>query len=129
MTGLDQLDDMIARVASLDGFTRAVAPDIATAIEAEIHKTIAAGTSSDGVAWAPTKTGEQPLRHAADAVAVVAVGTTVFVRVRGPEARHHLGRGRGGLARPIIPVGEISPRMAAAVQGVLAQRFQEVTSG
>ena len=129
MSGLDQLDAMIATIRKLPELGKQAAPDVALAVENELHRSIAAGTTPDGKAWQLTKDGARPLKDAAKALAVVPVGTTIFVRLTGPEARHHLGRGRGGVTREVIPTKEIPARMATAIRGVLVRHFEQVTSG
>lgn len=125
--GMAELDAMIARVRSLRGLATRAAPDVAAAIEAELHATIAAGTTPGGTAWQLTRDGRTPLTGAAKALGVAAVGSTIYVRLTGVEARHHLGRARAGIERQVIP-RELSPRMAAAVHDVLARHFAEAVS-
>ncbi len=125
---LAELDDMIARVRRLPELGTRAAPDVARVLEAELHRSIAAGESPEGKPWQLTKDGRVPLTGAAKALGVAAVGATIYVRLTGPEARHHLGRARGGIERQVIPT-ELSPRMAAEVQEVLARHFAEIASG
>src|SRR5262245_33325304 len=117
--GMAQLDAMIATVAKLPELARTAAPDVADAVRSELERTIAAGTTPDGKPWDRTEDGQQPLQHAAKALRVVAVGTTIYVRLTGPEARHHLGRARGGKVRQVIPVGKIPERMGDSVRNAL----------
>jgi hypothetical protein len=127
---LAQLDAHIARVRRLPGLALRAAPKAAQAVEAEIERTIAAGTTSDGKAWAPKKVGSgKPLAGAAKALAVVAIGTKVYVRLRGVEARHHLGRAKGGVEREIIPTKGIPPKMGKAIADVLAAEFDSTMGG
>ncbi len=121
--GFAELDAMIARIRKLPELAKSAAPDVARAVEAELHRTIAAGTTPDGKPWAPKQDGGKPLGGAAEALTVVAVGSTVLVHLRGPEARHHLGWAKGGTARPIIPVKDIPPAMVTAIKAVLAKHF------
>jgi hypothetical protein len=129
MSGSDQLDAMIATIKKLPDLGKQAAPDVARAVETELQRTIAAGTTPDGEPWKLTKDGDRPLTGAAKAVAVVAVDTTVFVRLTGPEARHHLGRGRGGVTREVIPTKAIPAKMASAIRDVLLRHFTEQTTG
>lgn len=124
MDGFAELDAMIARIRELPMLAKSAAPDVARAVQAELHRTISAGTTPDGKPWAPTQAGGKPLAGAADALTVVAVGSTVIVKLRGPEARHHLGWARGGIERPIIPSKTIPPAMAQAVKAVLVKHFE-----
>ena len=129
MSGEDQLDAMIATIRKLPELGKQAAPDVAAAVEADLQRTIAVGTTPDGEPWKLTKEGDKPLTGAAKALAVVAVGTTVFVRLTGPEARHHLGRGRGGVVRQVIPTKRIPAKMATAIRSVLERHFTAMTAG
>jgi hypothetical protein len=126
---LEQLDAMIATIGKLPELGKRAAGDVALAIETELQRTIAAGTTPDGKPWQPTKDGGRPLTGAAQALAVVPVGTTIYVRLTGPEARHHLGRGRGGVVREVIPTHTIPAPMASAIRAELVRHFGEVTRG
>lgn len=126
---LAQLDAMIARVRKLPELAKRAAPDVAIVVESELHRTIAAGTTPYGEAWKLTQDGSRPLTHAAQALAVVAVGSTIYVRLTGPEARHHLGRGRGGVKREVIPTRGLPPRMAAPIRAALARCFTDLARG
>lgn len=124
MTGEAELDAMIARLRKLPDIARMVAPDCARVVEAEIRRTTAAGTDSYGVPWAPKKDGKgKPLAHADAAVGVAAVGASIVARVTGVEARHHLGRVKGGTQRAIIPTKDIPQPMAAAMRDVIGKAF------
>jgi hypothetical protein len=129
MSDLDQLDAMIATINKLPELGQRAAGDVALAVEAELHRTIAAGTTPDGKPWQLTKDGARPLTGAAKALAVVPVGTTIYVRLTGPEARHHLGRGRGGVVRQVIPTKQIPAAMASAIRAEVTRHFNEVTKG
>jgi hypothetical protein len=120
-----ELDAMIAKIQSLSQLAKQAAPDVADAVHEAIVKTIEAGTDPEGKAWAPRKAdGGRPLAGAAQAVKAAAIGTRILVRVAGPEARHHLGRARGGVYRGIIPT-RLTPRLAECVRDVLVQHFNE----
>jgi hypothetical protein len=122
-SGLAELDAMIARIHKLPELAKNAAPDVARAVELELRRTIGAGTTPDGKPWPAKQSGGKPLLNAAETLAVVAVGSTVVVRLRGPEARHHLGWAKGGIVRQVIPVKDVPPAMAAAIKVVLAKHF------
>src|SRR3954471_14793920 len=126
---MSDLDAMIATINKLPELGKRSAGDVALAVEAELRRTIASGTTPDGRPWQPTKDGARPLAGAANALAVVPVGTTIYVRLTGPEARHHLGRGRGGIVREVIPTKTIPAAMASAIRAELVRHFGEVTRG
>jgi hypothetical protein len=123
------LDDIIARVRRMPELAKRAAPDVARAVEDELARTIAAGTTPDGKPWQATKDGARPLANAANAVAVAAVGTTIHIRVTGPEARHHLGRAKGGVVREIIPTNGIPAPMGAAIRDAITEHFHKVANG
>ena len=127
--GFAQLDAMIARVRALPAIAERAAPAVADAVREELQRTIAAGESADGKPWAPKADGGKPLANAAAALGVVAVGKVVIIRLRGPEARHHLGWAKGGKQRPIIPIDQIPPAMARRITGVLAAEFKKTIGG
>jgi hypothetical protein len=129
---LTALDDMIARLRKLPELAAIAAEDVADVLDEELHATIAAGTAPDGTPWAPTLEGKRPLQNAgrAGTLFVQAVGRVVYVRLTGPEARHHRGIARGRKVRQIIPgAGRLPPRLAAAVQRVIAARFATALGG
>lgn len=128
--GFAALDAHIARLGKLPGLVRAVAPEVAETVEAELLSSIAAGKSAEGKTWAPRQDGGQPLKTAGNSLAVVAMGTKVFARLRGHVARHHKGIAKGGVERPILPTDGIPPKMAEAIRKVVLRRFnQEVGHG
>lgn len=129
MSGDAELDRMIASVRALATLPEHAADDIADAIRDELTRTIAAGTTPEGEAWRPTLAGERALKNAAASVHVAAVGRTIYVRLVGVDARHHAGRGRGGVRRQVIPDGgNIPAPMAAVIRRVLGDHFAELVA-
>lgn len=128
--GDTQLEAMIARIRSLPQLAREAAPDAADVVREELERTIKAGTDATGDPWVPRKSdGGKPLSGADKAVFVAPIGSRVFVRVKGYIARHHLGRARGGVFRPVIPVKGIPPRMVAGIKRVLTSHFHDHMRG
>lgn len=126
--GLQGLRDLVLALPA-EVIERA-GPRIAEVMRADVEATIAAGTTSDGQPWEPRKAdGSKPLRNAAKALEVEAQSTTITLRIRGIEGRHHRGQVRGGTKRRIIPVGKMPDRMRDAVRAVLEQTFSEVARG
>jgi hypothetical protein len=124
--GFAALQAQIDRVRALENLPRAAAPECAYELEDELHRQIGAGVDPDGKPWERRKdTGEQPLQDAAKALGVAAVGTTVFCRVKGPEALHSKGRARGGVVRRILPVSGLPTRYAAAIKRGLTRTFEQ----
>lgn len=126
-----ELDDMIRKLRAIPGIVERASTDAADAVRGELERTIAAGTTSDGQAWTPRKLdGGRPLADAAKALYVAPVGTRIYARLTGHIARHHLGRARGGLERPILPTtGKLPAPMARALRKVLVEHFTETVKG
>lgn len=127
--GDTQLEAMIARIRSLPDLVREAAPDAADAVREDLERTIAAGTEPNGSAWKLREDGKKPLATAASSMFVAPIGNTVFVRLTGHVARHHLGRARGGIYRPVIPSSGIPVRMADAIKDVLTTHFRDHMRG
>jgi hypothetical protein len=121
------LDAHIEHLRTLGtSFVRDAAPDVAVACREELEQQIAKGVGPDGQAWEPRKEdGGQPLENAAKYLVVVAVGTAIFMRLKGHVARHHRGIARGGLERLILPTKGITRPIGNAIKRVLAERFQQ----
>jgi hypothetical protein len=120
VTSLRKLRDDLSRMPEA---IPVVAKRSAEAIKRAIDANIAAGRAPDGSSWAPREDGGKPLADAAQAVDVVAVGSTVVATVHGVEARHHAGKVKGGVARPILPRGKLPEPMRAAVQEIAAEEL------
>lgn len=123
--GFAALQAQIARVKSLEGFAKDVAPDVAVALEVELQRQISAGVGPDGQPWKLTRDGAVPLRGAAKDLRAAAVGTTVIATLSGPEALHHKGRARGGVQRQILPSKWIPAPAVRAIKAVLETKFNE----
>lgn len=124
--GLQAMLDKLGRLADMP---REVAPAVAEAIDEEITAQIARGVDPNGKPWPKTQDGDQALRGAGKAVNVASFGKRVIVALRGVEARHHLGRARGGVQRQIIPVAKIPARMAGKIRDTLTERFADIMGG
>jgi hypothetical protein len=128
--GFAELDALIERIQSIPGMAANAAQDLAAVVQSELESTIGAGQDPYGTPWAPRKAdGSKPLQNAAAAITVQAYESVIFVRVIGPEARHHRGQVKGGTKRRVIPIKVIPPKMAKRLVEVLTRRFQAVTSG
>jgi hypothetical protein len=125
MAGAEQMDDMIARIRAIPNLAKNAAPDAAAEVLRTIRETIGAGTDCDGKPWAPRKEdGSRPLKNAARAVKVAPLGTRIFARVYGAEAKHHLGTAKGGVIRGIIPT-HLTPTLTHRIRAVLVRHFDE----
>ena len=125
---LYEIDLHIARLLKVAELSRAAAPGCAEALEEFLRRSISQGRAPDGTVWEPRKEdGGKPLVNAAQALAVVPVGSTVFARVKGPEARHHKGIGKGGVTRRILPTGKLPEPVGRAFVEVIKQTFIRIT--
>lgn len=130
MSGLDELREIINRVARLPELGRIAAPDVADAVEGVLERQIKASTDPYGKPWAPKKEGSgKPLANAGRALYVGVVGTRILATVKGPEARHSKGTARGGERRQILPDSDIPPDMVKAVKPVLIEHFKGIVGG
>ena len=104
------LQELINRSKEMGNAAEAIAPEVAKALESELHDNISKGVGPDGEAWQKTQEGEVPLRNAAKALDVKADGSVVMAILTGPEARHHLGTAKGQIKRRILPSGRRIPQ-------------------
>jgi hypothetical protein len=109
------LERMIVTLRALPGLAKDAAPEAARKAEAAIKATASAGTSPDGVAWAPTKKGQRAMPNAAGAVSTAVTSTVILIKLAGAEVFHHFGV-RGAPARPIIPQGSMPAELGNAVR-------------
>jgi hypothetical protein len=125
--GIYEIEKQIKRLREVALLPREAAPAVAEALQLELEKQIAAGKDPDGTTWAPRKEdGGKPLVGAAKALAVVPIGSYVLARLKGPEARHHFGRGKGGTVRQILPTRALPQAMVRAIQAVIEEKFARV---
>jgi hypothetical protein len=128
-SGKQALDEQIARIRSLPGLAERAAPAIARATQNELARTIAAGTTPDGVPWKKTQAGERPLQNAAREVRVSAQGSVVVTSIEGHLALHHLGRAKGGVRRQVIPTKAIPDPVTRAIETALTGEFRATMGG
>lgn len=127
--GLEKLDAKLAFLAQLGRITDEVMPDVADVVKDELERTTAAGTDPYGEAWQRRKDGGQPLEGAAKHIRVAPIGRRVFVRVTGYIARHHRGRARGGIERPVLPADGIPPAMSRRIKAAVVAHFRALKAG
>lgn len=124
------LNDFIARVRTLPELGRMVAPRAADIVRADLQKTIGASQAPDGTPHKRRKKDNQPaLRDAAKALYVTSIGGSVYVRIVGPEAAHHLGRVTGKITRQLIPANTLPPAMAEHLVQAIQAEFLAVFGG
>jgi len=113
------IEDMVAKLRGLTPKIREALPEVAFAVGQVFRENIAAQRGPDGTPWPATKDGAPALVHAADALTVQVVGGTVLATITGPDARHHLGLGRGRVKRPILPTKGIPQPIVDAIARVI----------
>ena len=118
------LEQMLAKLRQLPELAERAAPEVAHVVREELERQISKGTDPNGKAWKKTLDGRQPLIGAAKALGVTAIGPRVIAVLRGPEARHHLGRARGGIVREVLPGKEIPRAWSGPIKRALANEFQ-----
>jgi len=128
--GFAELDRMIECLRTLGpALTTEAAPAVAKAVERELDAQISRAVGPDGRPWKATQDGRTPLRNAAKALSVRAIGDVVVATLEGAEARHHLGAVKGGVKRQILPTGKIPDPVTRAIKTVLTTAFQRKTGG
>jgi hypothetical protein len=127
--GYAVMQDMIAKLRELGQSPEVIAADIAPELRDELEGNISAAQSPDGASWKPTLEGKAPLRNAAAALGVAAIGKKVIAALRGIEARHHYGTVTGKIARPILPGADLPPQIVELVTRVAKKRFQMIMGG
>lgn len=115
-TAFAALDRMIETCRSMPGMAKREAPAVASILRNTIAQSVASGTSPEGQAWAPTKSGNAPLQGAMGAVSVQVVSDGVDAIVTGHHVFHQNGTSRLP-ARPIIP---------QSMPGVLAEETKRL---
>lgn len=123
------LETRAARIRALAGMGKRALPVAAAAVADVIAGHVARGEGPDGKPWRRTAAGDVPLRNAAAAVTVRTVGSTIVQRVTGPEARHDTGTARGGIRRPILPVGALPVDQGAAIGRAVDDVFRRTVTG
>ena len=131
MTGDDALDRMIASLRALGTMPEEAAKLAVPYVDAAVKNTANAGTTPDGVPWAPKKDGSQALVHAADALSTKAVGAVVQVTLTGPTVFHNFAKGTSTPRRQVLPDGgaAIPKNIQAGLKKALDETFQRITGG
>ncbi len=125
--GAVSIDSVIAALEHLPvAVIDEAGPELSAALRTVLEEAIKAERApSTGIPWAPRKKGSGPMLQGAPLVLGVAmVGRTVWCRLKGVEARHSRGWVRGGTARPLMFVDQLSPDAIAALTAVINRRVQ-----
>lgn len=118
------------RLVADGALSDAAVADVATAVDKFVKGTIAAGTDSYGVPWQPKKDGT-PFRFVKTSDVVTgSIGRTIITRIKTREAvLHHYGFARGGVKRPILPIGKLPPKLISAIRTAAVNRAKAVIEG
>lgn len=109
------IDDMIRRLRAIGRMAKDGATDAAREFEAELKRSLAAGVAPGGAAWQATKAGGRPLKRAAAAVTVTAVGSVVLARLTGHHVWHHFGTAKVP-QRQQLPTGALPGSLGDAIK-------------
>lgn len=128
MSGIDDLNRMLASLDKLGKLDERAAGSVADAVETFTRRTIANGTDPEGVPWIPRKAdGSRPLERADKTLLVTPVGNHVYIAITGEDARHHHGAAKGKTVRPIILHSNVLPKeLITDIQQALKKTFTEV---
>jgi hypothetical protein len=102
------LDRLITQLEGFDKVGVAIAKDALPGVERVVRATADAGTTPDGQAWAPKKSGGKALANASSAISVVVSGLThavITLVLRHPYVFHQRSQNRSvkkGLPRRAI---------------------------
>lgn len=126
--GDQKLEAMIAKIRSLPQLAKEAAPEVARALRGDLEEQINKGTDPEGKPWKLTQEGEKPLKNAAKALRVTHLGSRVIFALEGVEARHSLGRVKGGERRQILPE-TLPASWSETIQEVVSDAFDRHMRG
>lgn len=118
---LPELDEMIAALRKLgdtDKVCATIAVEGAAALKAALTQTLDAGTTPEGVPWAPRKGGGQAYANASAALQSQAFGPLIRVSITGPEAWGHYGTGR-------MPSRQMLPDAGSGIPASASKALQD----
>ena len=90
------------KIALLASGAKVVEPDEAPELHAAVAKTLEAGQTPEGTAWAPKLSGGRAYKNAASRVSFGVDGDIVRLVLKGPEVWGHIGV-RGRPVRQMLP--------------------------
>ena len=118
--------DMMAKVGRLP---EQVAAACVEPLRRETLANIAANRDPNHRPWPVSLSGGPVLLNAGKSLEVGNTGPTLWARLYGVEARHHLGAVKGGVRRRIIPRRDSMRGVAKIFTRVSKQKWKEATSG
>jgi len=125
MAAEQDMQRMIASLQKLGELENAAAPDVGEDIKQVLVENDRKHIDPYGKPWAVRKEdGEPALDDAEQSLRVAAVGNRIIMRIKGPFARHHLGKGSNKTQRKQIPDQPILPdNINRAITEVLTRHF------
>jgi hypothetical protein len=125
MAAEQDLQKMIASLQALGDLENSAAPDVADDIKQVLVENDKAHMDPYGKPWAVRKEdGEPALDDAEQSLRVAAVGNRIIMRIKGPYARHHLGKGSNKTQRKQIPdQPKLPDNINKAITEVLTRHF------
>lgn len=119
------LQRKVQQLRDVPNLARKAAPEVAERVAKIIRRNIDVGVGPDGKSWQRTAEGDRPLKNAAQAVTVAAIGTLVQVRLSGHHVYHHYGKTRGAVKRPVIPWKLEPGPLTEAIEDTLREHVRE----
>jgi hypothetical protein len=116
------VDKWIAALRSMKKEVRA--EQLRDVVEEDLRRTIAAGTTPDGVPWPQRKQGGRALQNAGGALTVGVAGSTIIARVTGPTAIHNFGTSKDP-RRQVLP-SSVTPTLFSKLKLAAFDRIRAV---
>lgn len=128
-TAFAKLQAAIDTMAAIGRLPEDVAAAAVAPLRKELLANIAAQKGPDGKAWAPSVSGAPVLVNAGKSLTVGSTGPTLWARLDGVEARHHLGAVKGGIRRRILPRRDSMKGVAKIMHRIAKQKWEAATNG
>jgi hypothetical protein len=128
-TAFANMQKAIDTMAKIGRLPQDVAAAAAPLLEKQLLANIAAQRGPDGKAWQPSANGAPVLLNAGKSLKVGSTGPTLWARLYGVEARHHLGAVKGGVRRRILPRRDSMKGVSKILQQVARQKWEAATNG
>lgn len=126
MSAEQDLQRMIASLQKLGDLENTACPDVAEDIKQVLVDNDRKHLDPYGKPWPVRRADGQPaLDDAEQALRVAAVGNRIIMRIKGPFARHHLGKGANKTQRKQIPdQPKLPDNINKAITDVLIRHFR-----
>lgn len=128
MSAERDLQRMIESLQELGTLNTVAAPDAAREVLEVLEDNCRRHQDPYGVPWPPRKKdGEPALDGAEKQLYCAAIDNRILMRVKGPYARHHLGKGKGETFRRQIPDRPKLPQnIIDAITRALSRHFNRM---